>query len=511
VTDEDIMNRILNSSRPLDAVVSNSTAGSGRMADRKRARVDGVAAGPVVAIIGGGFSGGTAAWNLARGSQDTRILVFEPRALLGAGLAYDTADPVHRINVPASRMSIDPDQPDDFADWLAETAYAETDADSQTTGDTLFPRRRAFGDYVAARIAPFIRSGRIEHVRTRVISVSRQDDRWLLTTEDGATHVADRVALATTHPAPSAPRLLSAMLEGHPRFVADATVPGALDAIRASDSVLVVGNGLTSADVIASLVGRGHKGKITSVSRRGLRSRGHADVPQDPHGDFVSRPIRTARLLTRRIREAIVQAGHFGVSWHAVIDAARAQGRAIWSNLPVAERIRLVRHLRPFWDVHRFRIAPQVEKAIDDATVAGQLETLAGSVAAVSYHSGRIRAALKRARGAGTTIRDFDAVVVTTGPAHNAVIDSQDYLADLAARGLVVVDPTRLGLWCDDHSRLLDREGWPVPGLYVAGPLARGTFGELMGLPQVSEHAALVAAEIAASIEVSAKGSIRKG
>jgi uncharacterized NAD(P)/FAD-binding protein YdhS len=460
--------------------------------------------GLVVAIIGGGFSGGTAAWNLARGGQDMRILVFEPRAVLGAGLAYDTTDPVHRINVPASRMSIDPDQPDDFANWLAETRYADTDADSLTTGGTLFPRRKAFGEYVAARIAPFVREGRIEHVRARIINLSQQENGWLLTAENGAVYQADRVAIATTHPAPTAPRSLAAMLEGHPRFVADATLPGALDTIRASDSVLVVGNGLTSADVIASLVNRGHKGGITSVSRRGLRSRGHASAPLEPHGDFVSRPIRSARLLTRRVREAIVQADLFGVSWHAVIDAARGQGREIWSNLPVSERIRLVRHLRPFWDVHRFRIAPQVEAAIDGATARGQLETLAGSVAAVSYHAGRIRAALKRAHAAGTMIRDFDAVVVTTGPAHNAVIDSQDYLADLAARGLAVIDPTHLGLWCDEHSRLLDREGWPVSGLYIAGPLARGTFGELMGLPQVSEHAALVAAEIAASIETSA-------
>ncbi|MGV3550634.1 FAD/NAD(P)-binding protein [Rhizobium sp.] len=463
--------------------------------------------GPVVAIIGGGFTGGTAAWNLARRVGDIRVIVFEPRAVLGAGLAYDTADPVHRINVPAARMSIDPDSPADFADWLAETRYADTDDASRTTGDTLFPRRKAFGDYVAARIEPFLSTGRIRHVRLRVTNLTRQDEAWILTTEDGSTYRADRVALATTHPAPTAPRLLAAMLEGHPRFVADATVPGALDAIRPSDSVLVVGNGLTSADVTASLIHRGHRAKLTSVSRRGLRSRGHAQAPQDPHGDFVSRPIRSARLLTRRIREAIVQADLFGVSWHAVIDAARGQGREIWSNLPIAERIRLVRHLRPFWDVHRFRIAPQVEQALDQATESDRLETLAGSIAAVSYHGGRIRAAIKLARSGGTIIRDFDAVVVTTGPAHNAIIDSQDYLADLAARGLAVMDPTRLGIWCDEHSRLLDHEGWPVPGLYVAGPLARGTFGELMGLPQVSEHAALVAAEIVASIEAPAKKS----
>lgn len=462
---------------------------------------------PVVAIIGGGFTGATTAWNLARGGHDIRVLVFEPRDRLGAGVAYDTDEPVHRINVPAARMSIDPEQPADFAEWLAETGYAATDPEASTPDGNLFPRRKAFGDYVGARLAPFVTAGHVTHIRMRVASVTGTDDGWQLQTSDGATHHADRVIIATTHPAPAAPRLLAAMLEGHPRFIPDATVPGALAPVRPSDSVLVVGNGLTSADVIAALLNRGHKGQITSISRRGLRSRGHAAAPQEPYGDFTTRPIRSARLLTRRIREAIEQADIFGVSWHAVLDAARAQGRSVWANLPVAERLRLVRHLRPFWDVHRFRIAPQVEAALVAATERGQLETVAASIAAVSYNAGKIRAALKRAHSAGTTIRDFDAVVVTTGPAHNAVFESQDYLSGLAGAGLAIADPVRLGLWCDEHSRVLDREGWPTPGLYVAGPLARGTFGELMGLPQVSEHAADVAAEVAASLVKSELGA----
>lgn len=455
-----------------------------------------------IAIIGGGFTGGAVAWNLARAlpPSTANITVFEPRERLGGGLAYDTSDAVHRINVPAAKMSLHPGDPEDFLRWLAETGYAAEDARSMTGDGGIFARRGAFGAYVWSRIEPHVSSGIVEHVRQRVTQVAPLGTGWRLTLEDGTSADADCVVVATTHPAPTAPRLLSSMLEGHPRFVADATEPNALANIRAGDAVLVVGNGLTSADVIASLLERGQTGSITSISRRGLRSRGHAPRPQDPHGDFLTRPIRSARLVTRRIREAIEQAALFGVTWHAVIDAVRAQGGPIWNNLPLVERQRVVRHLRAFWDVHRFRIAPQVENALDDATARGQLETLAASVAAVSYHGRRIRVALKRAHGAGTLIRDFDAVVVTTGPAHGAIFDSQGYLSGLAEQGLVTRDPTGLGLACDRHSRLLDRDGWPVPGLYVAGPLARGTFGELMGLPQVSEHAAAVAEEVAAAL-----------
>jgi uncharacterized NAD(P)/FAD-binding protein YdhS len=453
----------------------------------------------VIGIIGGGFTGGALAFHLASNpAVDTaRIVIFEPRQKLGAGLAYDTSDPVHRINVPATRMSIDPERPEHFSEWIEKTGAVSGDIGVVARDGQLFPSRQVFGNYVNSHVMPFVDSGRIEHRRERVSAVRKDDKRWVVESEDGGELAVDLLVIATSHPSPAAPNALVSILEGHPRFIADATVPNALSAIRTNDGVLVVGNGLTSADVIASLVENSHRGKITAISRRGLRSRGHAAAPQEAYGDFTSRPIRSARLLTRRIRETIREAAIFDVSWHAVIDAVRGQGRVIWQNLPVAERKKIVRHLRPFWDVHRFRIAPQVEQAIIDATQRGQLETLSASIAVVSYHDSRIRTALKLAKGRGTLIRDFDAVVVTTGPAHGGILHSQPFLELLADEGVITSDPARLGIACDENSQAIDKSGLAVPGLFIAGPLARGTFGELMGLPQVTEHAVEVAGQVA--------------
>ncbi|PZM13202.1 FAD/NAD(P)-binding protein [Rhizobium tubonense] len=465
---------------------------------------------PVVAIIGGGVSGAGVAFHLAQSGMlgPNQLFVFEPRERLGPGLAYDTLDPAHRINVPASRMSLMPDDMEQFQRWIVANNAVSGDDDAMASDGNLFPRRSLFGTYVNAMVQPFVDSGEVVHVMERVADVRRRSGRWLLSGESGRQIEADILVVATSHPSPSAPKALVDVLKDHPRFVADPTDPDALDAIRSSDRVLIVGNGLTSSDIIASLALRGHHGAITAISRRGLRSRGHARMAQDLYGDFVSVPARTALALLQRIRQAILSAEGEGRSWHAVIDQVRFQGGEVWRALPLAERRRVVRHLRPFWDVHRFRIAPQVEDASEQALRAGRLTVLAASVEAVRSDGVEIECRLRLSRSGERIERRFEAVVVTTGPSHGGIIDSQPWIRQLADAGYLSLDGTGLGLSCDNASRALGSSGEIAPSLYISGPLARGTFGELMGLPQVSEHAVLVAAEIGDALGVDQSGPL---
>ncbi|TNM61688.1 FAD/NAD(P)-binding protein [Aliirhizobium smilacinae] len=456
---------------------------------------------PVIAIIGGGVTGAAVAYHLEKDKPGAaQIVIFEPRQAIGKGLAYDTSDPVHRINVPATRMSILPDDPDHFTRWVEATSVLADDPAATRPDGNVFPRRSVFGDYVFSNLKPLLDAGTICHVHSAVAQVDKREERWHLTSDNGDVLLADILVIATTHPAPVSPARLANALAGHPRFIEDPTASDALAPIRKDDRVLVVGNGLTSADVIASLKQRGHRGKITAISRRGLRSRGHAPFPQEPFGEFLSPPSTRASALVARIRAAIRAAADEGLTWHAVLDQLRAQGSAMWSHLPVAERRRIVRHLRPYWDVHRFRIAPQVEDVLDEDIVAGKLEILAASVDQAEIEGDVIHVLIKRRGQEQTEKREFDALIVTTGPAHGRLLSSQDWLHHLGEEGHLHIDPTGLGLACNEQAQALKADGTADRSLFIAGPLARGQFGELMGFPQVPEHAVFVAKLIAANL-----------
>ncbi|CAK7259646.1 MULTISPECIES: FAD-dependent oxidoreductase [unclassified Shinella] len=455
---------------------------------------------PVVAIIGGGFTGAACAYHLVRRLPvgAARIVVFEPRAMLGGGLAYDTDEATHRINVPATRMSLLPDDGDHFQRWLVRSGTLADDPEAITPEGHAFARRSAFGRYVSGNLAPLVASGAIEHRRSRVRAVTAaRSGRWHVEAGDGPALEADIVVAATTHPSPQPPATLHRALSGRAGYIPDATVPGALSGIAPDDRVLVVGTGLTAADVIATLDAAGHRGRITAVSRRGLRSRGHNLSAQEPFGEFADPPSRTARALLRRIREGLVQADAAGLSWHAVFDRVRGQGGDIWRSLPVAERRRVARFLRPYWDVHRFRIAPQVEAVIDRRLAAGTLSFHAAAIAGVTCPAeGGIAVDFRPRHGREPFQETYGSLIVTTGPGHASVLSSQPFLAGLATAGELQPDAVGLGIAVDERSRAIGTDGQALNSLYIAGPLARGTFGELMGLPQVTDHAVFVAEDI---------------
>lgn len=453
-----------------------------------------------VVIVGGGYTGTAVAIHLARAARPgLEITVVEPRAQVGQGVAYSSADATHRINVPAERMWLSRAEQDSFERWYEEADGLRDDPDARWHDGKIYPRRGVFGRYMAEKFAQAAGegAGRLRHLQDRAID-------WrdgVVVTEKGARLKADRVVLAVSHPPPSPPRELAQALARHPGLIADPWRNDALDGVAPNDRLAIIGTGLTMADVVASLQRRGHRGIATAFSRRGQLSRPNVS------GDFADwaldlspTPPATPRGWLRLIRREIQRAAVRHQPWQKVLDEIRVNGQTVWQQWPLVEQQRFLRHLRAYWDAHRYRIAPQLSTLLARKRAEGSLRVLAARLQRTTIDDDRRIALHLQRRDGAAEILHVDKVVVTTGPAHGALLESIPLFHALARRGELRADPLGLGLLVDEHSQAINRQGEGNPRLLVAGPAARGRFGELIGLPQVADHAEAVAQRILAAV-----------
>ena len=462
------------------------------------------AGSPHVVIIGGGFSGAFCAAQLAvHATAAVRISVIEPREILGGGVAYSSPDPAHRINVPAARMTLYPERPADFDAWFRASGEVDDDPAALVADGSAYPRRAAFGRYVAEIVASrsAARPGvSIEHIRGRAVAVTRLGDGYQVELAQGRKLHAGIVVLATSHPPPAPPRLIAQALGGDARLVANPWHAAALDDVAPGNDVAIIGTGLSMADVVASLDQRGHAGRITAFSRRGLLPRGHAAY-QEPFVWFAGHETpETALGLSRLVRGLVAQAGGSGTPWQAVFDDVRGNAKKIWDRLNEKERRRFLRHLRVFWDSHRYRIAPQIQSVLERKMADRTLTVLPASLASVRAQPDKVILGIYPRRGRSGERLAVDRVIVTTGPAHGTIVDETPVLRSLAQQGLLQADPLGLGVLVNGYGEAMTSNGTAATNLLVAGPLAREQYGELMGMPQVSAQANAIAEHVAARL-----------
>jgi len=261
-----------------------------------------------LAIVGGGFTGVALATHaLTSATQPLSLDVIEPSAKLGRGAAYGTTDTDHRINVPSDRMSLFSSDPTHFTRWLFDNKWLPDPESVDPLGRCFVPRSAfaAYSEDVFAQAARSATSASLRHRQTRVVGLVRENEGFRLDLADGASLRVDRVAICTGH-VPRAPCSVREGAARHPRFIANPWVSGPLTAVGRSDSVLIVGTGLTMVDVVATLARADHQGSIVAISQRGLLPRGHGRFVDCAHLFEGVRPA-TALELLRLVRAEVRQ------------------------------------------------------------------------------------------------------------------------------------------------------------------------------------------------------------
>jgi uncharacterized NAD(P)/FAD-binding protein YdhS len=184
--------------------------------------------------------------------------------------------------------------------------------------------------------------------------------------------------------------------------------------------------------------------------------------------------------------------------WRAVFDGVRPFTQSWWTDLPIEQRKRFLRHLRPWWDIHRHRMAPQVARRIDEAIGRGALTVLAGRFQRIEA-AGRGLTVRYRPRGRGAEdMLAVDHVVNCSGPSSDYSAIEQKLVRALLDRGAIRPDALSLGLDVDTSLRLIDADGKVQPRLYGLGPVTKGRFWECTAVPEIRRQAEELAERLVA-------------
>jgi uncharacterized NAD(P)/FAD-binding protein YdhS len=427
-----------------------------------------------VAIIGGGASGTILAAQLAR--RGVSSVLIDGSGRIGRGVAYSTRDPAHLLNVRAEGMSA----------WSGEPAHF-TERFSQEGGDgRAFAQRRFYGRYLGEVLDEAVATGHVACLGRTAIGAARAEDSWSVTLDGGEQLSARALVLSTGNQEPERLKAFEGVAD---RFVANpwgSQAQAALGALGGSDAdVLLIGTGLTMVDLVLSLEAAGHGGAIVALSRRGLMPRAHADfTPAPVAAEDV--PLCSVRTLARWLRRRSAEVG-----WRAAIDSLRPHSHAIWQSFGEDEQRRFMRHARPWWDVQRHRIAPEVAELLVQLIGAGRLQVLAGRVEAVRSSQSGIEVDIRRRGSSQVRPQQFAYAFNCTGPLQAIGRSKDPLLRGLLASGDVGPDHLGIGIAVDQRSRASGERIWAL------GPLTKGRYWEIVAVPDIREQAAAVAADIA--------------
>ena len=443
-----------------------------------------------IAIIGGGVSGSLVAIQLMRSAAaPLNIHLIERSGIYGRGVAYGTNEYSALLNVPAAKMSAFPDDPKHFLRWLHAVDFR--DVQGEAAAENSFVPRCVYGDYICDVLET---TGQTACSCVRLI---RHDDTAIdidgntVYLESGNVINADKVVLAFGNFPPR--ELPIRMTDDYPhnRCIPNPWSGQGLAAISSDDTVLIVGTGLTMVDTVLSLQAQGHQGHILAVSKHGLLPQPHHFSSSTAVPFTLDNLPNTARQLVRLIRQHIAANPS---NWRVTLDALRGITPALWQRLPVDEKRRLLRHVHPYWEVHRHRMPPHAAALIDALIESRQLIIRKGRVTGIEAHQKGFCADVQSANDTWSV--EAHHVINCTGPNTRYATLADPLLDNLLQRGVVRQDCLQLGLDADGNGALRDVTGQVSTMLYTIGPTLKGALWEATAVPEIRQQAVVLAANI---------------
>lgn len=462
-----------------------------------------------VIIVGGGLSGTLTAIHLLHytAKQGVSITLLNPTATLGRGLAYRNNDNDLLLNVPAGNMSAFANAPSHFMEFCQRI--------DPSVNEGSFMSRRLYGQYLEHCLteAKIAHPGRLHTIVGEACEVRALSENGGFTVKllSGQCLATQHVVLALGHQPPRFPLPLEPVERD---WIIDAWDFERLNRLPSGLPILILGTGHTAVDVLFHLTKRIRPCSVWMASRRGLLPQAHrlSSNPPPPRLSpaYLGAPPLRTRELMQRLQEEVTRQAQRGLDWRDVLNQLRAHTPQLWQAMSLTERQRFLRHAVAFWDIHRHRLAPQAAERLQSLLAAGTVQVLAGRLLAVHKASNDSLALEFKPRGQKTTqTLNVAAIINCTGPNMAVGPDSQPLLQQLAQDGLLVPDPSGLGLQINDRHQVTSAQGSAVQGLWYIGPMLKARYWEAIAAPELRLHAQHLAEDLAIQLAAHSTSSPR--
>jgi uncharacterized NAD(P)/FAD-binding protein YdhS len=452
-----------------------------------------------IVIVGAGFSGALVATHLLRLShwRPLRVVLVDRAPRMARGAAYAERAHPYLLNVPAGRMSINSRDPLEFLKFAQQRL-------PDTTAEDFLPRS-LYGEYLESSLldAELSSPSHVSLIRVQgdASSIERTGGTspFRVQLDDGSALTADDVVLALGNPPPGRFPGTEA-LRGSPRYVEDPwTSPLAF---QPGETALVIGTGLTMADTVIAGTDA-TKGQVTfhALSRHGLvppsqTAFRHAGCESD-NSALLRAASFSARRLVHAVRELTEDVQRRGGDWREAVTCVRNLAPVLWQRLPIRERRRFLRHVRPYWDIHRHRLPQQTLAALQQLREQDKLHVHAGRILNFEPVGDQIRVNW-RPRGSNEVKAILvNRVINCTGADYDPTRSRDPLTRSLLTDGLAVADGLGLGLRTGAHGTLIDSRGRPTNNLYYIGPMLRADHWECTAAQELRGHAERLAHHLA--------------
>jgi uncharacterized NAD(P)/FAD-binding protein YdhS len=164
-----------------------------------------------------------------------------------------------------------------------------------------------------------------------------------------------------------------------------------------------------------------------------------------------------------------------------VINALRVQIPEIWQRSSVTDRKRFLRHVMPYWNIHRHRVHAKIAGLLQQMSDDGQLNVIAGRVLGVEHGSAKIRL-----RHTGEIMqRKAKWLINCMGPSLSVKSTQHPLEKALFQRGLAQPDPLGLGFSVAPNGALYDVSGDMSRNIYTVGPPRKSACWESGAVPEI--------------------------